>query len=199
MQRTWIALEERNIPYQYKEVNPYKKEPHFLAINPKGLVPAIGYKGKALYESLVLCEFLEDAYTDFAPRLLPADPYERARARIWIDFITKSVMPAWFRILQFQEKEKQLEAREELYKALGQLAAQRKGPYFLGEQFGLVDVAIAPWAVRDYILVEHREFSRADVPNGWKEWAELLEKRESVLKTISVRVRSFHYPVKQAR
>ena len=29
-QRTWIALEEKGIPYQYKEVNPYKKEDHFL-------------------------------------------------------------------------------------------------------------------------------------------------------------------------
>lgn len=30
VQRAWIVLEERGIPYQYKEVNPYKKEPHFL-------------------------------------------------------------------------------------------------------------------------------------------------------------------------
>lgn len=30
VQRTWITLEERGIPYQYKEVNPYKKAKHFL-------------------------------------------------------------------------------------------------------------------------------------------------------------------------
>ena len=30
VQRAWITLEERGIPYQYKEVNPYKKEKHFL-------------------------------------------------------------------------------------------------------------------------------------------------------------------------
>ena len=30
VQRTWITLEERGVPYQYKEVNPYKKEKHFL-------------------------------------------------------------------------------------------------------------------------------------------------------------------------
>jgi len=50
VQRAWIALEEGKVPYQYKEVNPYKKEvclsvmqsntkPSYLAINPKGLVP----------------------------------------------------------------------------------------------------------------------------------------------------------------
>jgi len=185
VQRTWIALEERGIPYQYKEVNPYKKEAHFLSINPKGLVPAIEFRGKALYESLVLCEFLEDAYPGYTPHLLPSDPYERAHVRIWIDFISKAIIYPWMRILQSQEKEKQLEAREELYKALGQLSAQRKGPYFLGEQFSLVDVAIAPWAVREYILVENRDYKREDVSSGWKEWAELLEKRETVRKTSS--------------
>lgn len=30
VQRAWIVLEERGIPYQYEEINPYKKEPHFL-------------------------------------------------------------------------------------------------------------------------------------------------------------------------
>ncbi len=30
VQRTWICLEEKGLPYQYKEVNPYKKEKHFL-------------------------------------------------------------------------------------------------------------------------------------------------------------------------
>ncbi|KAJ7876127.1 glutathione S-transferase [Mycena olivaceomarginata] len=60
VQRSWIVLEEKGIPCQYKEVNPYKKEKHFLDINPKGLVPTVEYHGKALYESLVLCEFFED-------------------------------------------------------------------------------------------------------------------------------------------
>ncbi|THH07264.1 hypothetical protein EW145_g3494 [Phellinidium pouzarii] len=187
VQRTWIALEERGIPYQYKEVNPYMKEKHFLDINPKGLVPAVEYHGKALYESLVLCEFLEDAFPNHTPRLMPADAYDRAFARIWIDHISKAVVPAYFRLLQAQEKEKQDQAREEFYKALGQLCEKRKGPFFLGEELSLVDIAIAPWAVREYILVEHRAFKREDVPNGWKEWAELLEKRESVLKTVSER------------
>jgi len=192
VQRTWITLEERNIPYQYKEVNPYKKEPHFLAVNPKGLVPAIEYHGKALYESLVLCEFLEDAYPEHAPRLLPGDPYERAYARIWTDFISKSVMPAFYRTLQAQEPEKQREGRDELYSALGQLAKQRRGPYFLGAQYSLVDVAVTPWACREFLLEEYREYKRADVPDGWKEWADLLEQRESVRKTLSDKEKYTH-------
>ncbi|EKM53396.1 uncharacterized protein PHACADRAFT_259750 [Phanerochaete carnosa HHB-10118-sp] len=185
VQRAWIALEERGIPYQYKEVNPYKKERHFLDINPKGLVPAVEYKGKALYESLVLCEFLEDAYPTYKPNLLPSDPFERNYARIWLDYISKSIVPAFFRLIQAQTSEKRQEALAEWNKALTQFAEKIKGPYFLGEEFSLVDVAIVPWIVRDYIVAENRGFKRDDVGSKWIEYAARLEKRDSVSKTSS--------------
>jgi glutathione S-transferase len=88
--------------------------------------------------------------------------------------------------MQAQEKEKQDLARTELYDALRKFAAQAKGPYFLGEEFSLVDVAIVPWITRDYILSEHRGYSREDIGAEWKQYADLVEKRESVLKTKSV-------------
>ncbi|PCH35583.1 glutathione-S-transferase [Wolfiporia cocos MD-104 SS10] len=187
-QRAWITLEEKKISYQYKEVNPYNKERdlHFLDINPKGLVPAIEYKGRALYESLILCEFLEDAYPDHTPHLLPKDPFERAYVRLWIDHVSKAIIPAFYRTVQAQEPEKQQTGLQEFCKALRTISEKAKGPYFLGEQFSFVDVAIAPWAVRDYIVKEHRGYIRAAVGGGWKEWAEQLEKRESVIKTFSL-------------
>ncbi|KIP04096.1 hypothetical protein PHLGIDRAFT_76517 [Phlebiopsis gigantea 11061_1 CR5-6] len=185
VQRTWIVLEERGIPYQYKEVNPYKKEKHFLDINPKGLVPAIEYKGNALYESMILCEFLEDAFPEAIPRLYPSDAFERAYARIWIDYIAKSIVPAFFRLLQGQTEEKRKTALDDFVKALGAFADKVKGPYFLGDQFSLVDACIAPWVVREYIVVEHRGHSRDLAGVNWKVYADLLEKRPSVLKTGS--------------
>ncbi|KAF8552953.1 glutathione S-transferase [Imleria badia] len=165
--RVWIALEERGIPYQYKDVNPYKKEPHFLEINSKGLVPAVEYQGKALYESTVLCEFLEDAYPTHKPNLLPYDPYERARVRIWIDHVTKNILQAWQRLLMY--------------------VAQVKGPYFLGEDLSLADVIVAPWTARVYILGQHRGYDRAGAGAVWKAYVERLAARESVLKTTSDR------------
>ncbi|KAJ7273829.1 glutathione-S-transferase [Mycena rebaudengoi] len=185
VQRSWICLEEKGIPYQYKEVNPYLKEKHFLAINPKGLVPAVEYHGNALYESLIICEFLEDAYPNHGPALLPADPYLRAYARIWMDFIGKSFLPCFMRLLVSQEVDKQDLAREEMYTALRTLAAEIKGPYFLGEEFSLVDVAIMPWISRDSIIADHRRFKREDVNAKWKEYADHVDKRESLIKTKS--------------
>ncbi|KAF8993023.1 glutathione-S-transferase [Cyathus striatus] len=187
VQRSWITLEERGIPYQYKEVNPYKKEPHFLAINPKGLVPAVEYGGKAIYESLIICEFLEDAYPEYKPHLLPEQPIDKAIARIWLDFISKSFIPPNQRLIQAQEKEKQDAARSQVYDALRTFSEKIKGPYFFGEEFSLVDVAIAPWVVRDYITTEHRGFKREEVGEKWVKYAAAIEKRDSIIKTSSLK------------
>lgn len=135
----------------------------------------------------MLCEFLEDAYSSHTPKLLPSDAYTRAYIRIWLDHISKSIVPAFFRLIQAQEAEKQQSALQELNKALNTLAEKVKGPYFLGNEFSLVDVAVAPWVVRDYIPGEHRGYRREVVGNGWKEYAEALEKRDSVIQTQSVR------------
>lgn len=163
-------------------------------INPKGLVPAVEYKGKALYESLVLLEFLEDAYPTYKPSLLPADPYDRAIARIWLDHLSKNYNPAFHRLLQSQDPETQAKAREELYEAQRKLVQHVKGPYFSGEQFGIVDAAVAPWVARDWVITEHRGYKRSEAGEAWEKYAKALSERPSVLKTKSVSASSFsHY------
>jgi glutathione S-transferase len=184
VQRTWLALEEKELPYEYREVNPYKKEKEFLDINPLGLVPALVYHGKALYESLVLNEFLEDEFPDFKP-LLPKDSFERARIRLWIDHLTKKFTPAFYRTLQAQEKDKQNEALNELVDTLKKYLEQVKGPWFSGEEFSLADITVAPWINRIYILEEHRAFTDELVGGRWPKYKRLIKERSSVIKTSS--------------
>lgn len=97
----------------------------------------------------------------------------------------KAFVPAFMRLIQAQDKEKQDLARTELYDALRKFAAQVKGPYFLGDEFSLVDVAIVPWVTREYIASENRGFRREDVSAEWKRYADHVEQRESVVKTKS--------------
>jgi hypothetical protein len=109
-----------------------------------------------------------------------------------MDFIGKSFLPCFFRLLQSQEVDKQDLAREEVYTALRTLAAEIKGPYFLGEELSLVDVAIMPWISIDYIIADHRRFKREDVDAKWKEYADHVDKRESLIKTKSVGANGVH-------
>jgi glutathione S-transferase len=58
VQRVWIALELKGIPYQYIEVDPYQKPQSLLEVNPRGLVPALRHGDWGSYESSVLLEYV---------------------------------------------------------------------------------------------------------------------------------------------
>ncbi|ORX33924.1 glutathione S-transferase [Kockovaella imperatae] len=189
-QRIWMALEERNIPYQYHEVNPYKKEKDFLEVNPLGLVPALTDKGRALYESDVLVEYLEDKYPPSKehPPIFPTDIYEKSWARINIQHITKDIIPHYFKLQQAQETEDQQQALEEFYKGLRTLVDRVKLPYFAGEQFTAVDMSLAPFVRRFYSLEEHRGFDgEKALGSKWVQdcHADIFSERESLKNTTS--------------
>lgn len=60
VQRVWIALEAKKIPYQYIEVDPYEKPQSLLEVNPRGLVPALRHDDWGCYESTVLMEYVRE-------------------------------------------------------------------------------------------------------------------------------------------
>ncbi|KAF9647749.1 glutathione-S-transferase [Thelephora ganbajun] len=184
-QKCWIALEERGIPYKYVETNPFNKDPALLALNPKGLIPALTYQGKPLHDSHIILEFLEDAYPQYKPQLRPTGPYHAAQARIWVDFINKFIVPGYFRIFHAQTPELQASALGEWIKYLQCYADKIHGPYFFGEEFSIVDLSIVGWAIRDWVLVEHRGFRREAVSPKFTAYCELLANRPTVRRTFS--------------
>ncbi|RAL11408.1 uncharacterized protein BO97DRAFT_347316 [Aspergillus homomorphus CBS 101889] len=217
VQRVWLALEEKRIPYQYIEINPYNKDPSFLALNPRGLVPTITspcpspdnhspHSARPLYESTVILEYLEEAYPSHKPALLPTDPYLRARARIWIDFVTSRVIPAFHRFLQFQPGDGDGGGADGLKMVRGEFVDTLKefarelspqGPYFLGQEFSLVDVVLAPWATRLWVFEEFKGGVGIPLPGEggedegvwerWRRWLAAVEARRSVRETCSER------------
>lgn len=58
VQRVWISLEAKGLDYQYIEIDPYAKPRELLAINPRGLVPALRVGEWGCYESTVLMEYV---------------------------------------------------------------------------------------------------------------------------------------------
>lgn len=62
VQRVWIALEMKKIPYQYIEVDPYQKPQSLLEVNPRGLVPALRHDDWGCYESTVLMEYVRKTF-----------------------------------------------------------------------------------------------------------------------------------------
>lgn len=86
--RVRITLAEKNAEWESIHLDLAKREnldPEYLKLNPNGVVPTLVHDGRVLYESNFIIEYLDEVFPE--PALHPADPYERARMRIWMDRI----------------------------------------------------------------------------------------------------------------
>ena len=79
VQRVAIVMMEKGIEHQRRDVDLANKPQWFLAISPLGKTPVLDVGGHALFESAVICEYLEETFPN--PALLPAAPEERAEVR----------------------------------------------------------------------------------------------------------------------
>lgn len=86
--RAHITLAELGIPFEEEIIDLSKpREPEYLKVNPRGLVPSLSYNGEIITESAVVAQFLADTYPS---HLLPAssDPngaLTRARIAFFVD------------------------------------------------------------------------------------------------------------------
>ncbi|KAJ3538958.1 hypothetical protein NM688_g6440 [Phlebia brevispora] len=182
VQRVWAALEYLGHDYQYYEVDPYKKPPELLEVSPKGLVPGLRFNStnppRALNESTVILAYLEDLSATTTKRsLLPpiSDPYARALVYLQADHVSRSLVPAFYRYLQAQDTDKQIEGAKEFTASLEGLVklferaeneTQTSVGLWRGGSLSLADVMGGPWIFRaTNVLVHYRGFV---LPEGEK-------------------------------
>lgn len=87
-QKVRLCLAEKGLPFEEKRLNLAKREhlsADYLAMNPNGVVPTLVDDGKAIIDSSVICEFLDEVYG--GPALTPSDAVERAKMRAWMRFV----------------------------------------------------------------------------------------------------------------
>ncbi|KAG8860351.1 hypothetical protein FRB96_004000 [Tulasnella sp. 330] len=196
VQRVWVALEHKKIPYKYVECDPYKKPQALLDLNPRGLVPALRIRdgthgAKPLGESTYLEEALSppNGDADKHPQLLPPinEPYLRAKARLEADHINRTIVPGFYRYLQAQEEEKQIQYGKEFMDELKGFTERMhaEGPFYNGKELGWVDVMIAPWAFRAANVLKHYRGFTPPEQGRYKAWAEALFKHPAFAATCS--------------
>ncbi|ODM22646.1 hypothetical protein SI65_00235 [Aspergillus cristatus] len=187
VQRVWIALELKGIPYQYIEIDPYKKPQSLLEVNPRGLVPALRHGDWGCYESTVLMEYLEDL--NAGTPLMPKDDAKlRAQSRLWADHINRHIVPNFYRVLQEQDQQQQISKAQELREGFTKLidAAHPQGPFFLGPRISFVDIQVAPWILRlRRVLKPYRGWPDPEEGSRWATWVNAIESNEHVRTTTS--------------
>lgn len=181
VQRAVIVMTEKQVAFERVDIDLADKPAWFLSLSPTGKTPLlIVGETQALFESAAIVEYLDESC---GTPLMPADPVKRARSRAWIEFASGTLagiagLYAAPDESAFANKCSALERR------FVQIDAALAGPWFAGEQFGLVDAAFAP--VFRYLDAFERlaGLKLADRLVRLAEWRGALAERPSV--TIAV-------------
>lgn len=158
-QRAAIVLKEKGVDFERIDVDLANKPDWFLRLSPLGRTPVLSVGGEALFESAVICEYLDETRP---PRLHPADALARARERAWMEF-GSAVLGGIAGLYGASDAPALEKAHAALRARFEQLeAVLGEGPWFAGRRFGLVDAAFGPVSqrLREFLLERGSELSR---------------------------------------
>ena len=178
--RASTLLHEKGVPFDIEYIELTNKPEWFLAISPRGKVPVLTVDGRSLFESSAINEYVDETHE---PRILPADPIERARHRAWIE-VANDLFAAQYKVVSVATtKEEYVQALAVQKAVLGNFEDALRGEYF-DERFGLVDVAAAP-AIFKLVILEARSGVRffEGLPKV-EAWARRVASRPSVVKGV---------------
>ena len=143
-QRVRIVLEEKGISSEIIDVDKNKLSNEILEVSPYATLPVLVDRDVALYDSVTLMEYLDERFPH--PPLLPVYPVSRANMRLYMKRITND----WCGLFDSLVNDKLKEAQEKkMKKQLKSLILStnpifKEKPYFMNEEFSLVDCCIAP-------------------------------------------------------
>lgn len=145
VQRAAIALAEKGIAFERIDIDLADKPAWFLQISPLGKTPVLLVDGQPVFESAVVCEYLDETV---APRLHPEDALARARHRGWMEF-GSAVLNAIGAFYSAPDEAALAVRAGDLRRLFVQVEAQlsarvEAGPYFAGPDFTLVDAVFGP-------------------------------------------------------
>lgn len=140
--RVRIVLAEKGVTVDIMDVSVDEHNAELADLNPYNSVPTLLDRDLVLYESKVMMEYLDERFPH--PPLLPVYPVARAQSRLWMHRIEREWCPLVDQIQQGPKKEAE-KARKELRESLAGISPIFEDmPYFMSDEFTLVDCCIAP-------------------------------------------------------
>ncbi len=149
-QRCRFVLFEKGMDFEIRDVDLFNKPEDISVMNPYGQVPILVERDLILYESNIINEYIDERFPH--PQLMPADPVQRARARLLLLNFEREVF-VHLDAIEKQDAKRMDRARAIVRDRLSQLApVVTKSKFMMGEEFTMIDVALAPllWRLDHY-------------------------------------------------
>lgn len=179
--RCRIVLFEKGMDFEIIDVDIHSKPEDLAVMNPYNEVPVLVERELTLYESNIINEYIDERFPH--PQLMPADPVMRARTRLMLFNFERELFIHVKTLESAASSKKDLEkARATIRDSLTQIAPIfAKQKFMLGEEFSMLDVAIAPllWRFEHYGI----ETTKAMVPV--LKYAERLFSRQAFIDSLT--------------
>ncbi len=149
-QRCRIVLFEKGMDFQVIDVDMFNKPEDLAVVNPYNRVPVLVERDLVLYEANIINEYIDERFPH--PQLMPADPVMRARARLFL-YRFENELFCHIDAIEHAAQKISDKARQTVRDNLTQIAPVfAKQKYMLGDEFSMLDVAIAPllWRLDHY-------------------------------------------------
>ncbi|MGQ9685598.1 MAG: glutathione S-transferase N-terminal domain-containing protein [Thiobacillaceae bacterium] len=148
--RCRIVLYEKGMDFEIRDVDMHDLPEAIAAMNPYNQVPVLVERDLVLYESNIINEYIDERFPH--PQLMPPDPVMRARARLFLFNFERDLFNHVREIQEGAQKvadKARIIIRDNLT-AIAPIFAKQK--YMLGEDYSMLDVAIAPllWRLDHY-------------------------------------------------
>lgn len=181
VQRAAIVLAEKAVPFERRDIDLARKPEWFLRVSPLGKTPVLLVGDEALFESAVICEYLDDTAQ---PRLHPGNALARARHRAWMEF-GSNVLNLIAAFYNAPDERTLLARAADIRGRLQQLeAALGPGPFFAGDAFSIVDAVFGP-VFRYFDVVDTVEdFGFWNELPQVRRWRQALAARPSVQRAV---------------
>jgi len=149
--RTRIVLAEKGIDIDVISVVRGRYPEDLLDLNPYHSLPTLVDRDLVLYDARVIMDYIDERFPH--PPLMPVDPVIRAQFRLALYRIERDWYELAARIDRETERKHQAQLKKELRETILQSADIFKiKPFFLGDEYSMVDATIAPilWRLRHY-------------------------------------------------
>ena len=177
--RTRIVLCEKDIVHEVTLVDPKKLPEDLIDLNPYGSLPTLIDRELVLYNSRVIMEYLEERFPH--PPLMPVGPVQRAQTRLALFQVEHDWYPL-IDIIETKGEKAVAKAKKDLTESITSVAEIFSAmPFFLSQDFTLVDASIAPilWRLRHYGIELPKEADAINI------YAERLFEREGFVQSLT--------------
>lgn len=181
VQRAVIVLNEKGAPFERTYIDLANRPEWFNKISPLGKAPLLQVGDEVLFESAVICEYLDETV---GKPLHPSDPLQRAKHRAWMEFGSATLDNIWGFYTAPDAKALQTK-RADLQAKFETIEQQLKeGPYFAGDRFSMVDVVFGPIFRYFDVFDAIADFGIFDNTPKVRAWRSALVARPSVKEAV---------------